>query len=447
MHSLSTHRDLYIGCFCDVNAWGGGVSIGAGLLAAARRAGFDAQLLGVSSRSTRAAVADTAAGGPRANVSLTASPLLWRVQSWRVPGRLAEALQHMPPPRRAFVGVSMYWVIAAKRAWPDVPVVYQFPCLLSNCLPFTWAHGRRPPFWGRVEFAGIRRAEHAAFAAADLTLAPTRHAADEIRAFQGRAPVRLATCLYGCDPPAGLLPATEPRQASRELRLVGAGAAAGASGRVPRGRMSAAVSESRRDRDGRSPQERSRAAIRGELGIGDDDYVVVLAGLMDANKGFDWAIRELPAAEPGIHLVLLGEGPEHSELEALADRLGLAERVHFAGVQREVGAWYAAADCLVSTSYYDTFPNVVLEAMYCDRPVVVPRHEPPHVYAGAAEIVADHGGGRVYDRRRPGALARVLSELSGDRAASETLGREAGALARRLFHWDGCMERIAAVAR
>jgi glycosyltransferase involved in cell wall biosynthesis len=121
-------------------------------------------------------------------------------------------------------------------------------------------------------------------------------------------------------------------------------------------------------------------------------------------------------------------------------------RVHFAGVQREPALWYTAGDCLVSTSYYDTFPNVVLEAMYCERAVVVPKHDPPHVYAGAAEIVTRHGGGRIYDRRRPGALAAVLRELRAGRETTSTLGREAGRIARQTFGWGECIERITELA-
>ncbi|MEW6252688.1 MAG: glycosyltransferase family 4 protein, partial [Planctomycetota bacterium] len=347
----------------------------------------------------------------RRNVPLAATPGLWRVQSWRIPRLLTEHLRTMSPPRRAFIGVSMYWVVAARRAWPDVPVAYLFPCLLTNCLPFTWAGGRAG-LWRRLDFAGIRRAEHAAFAAAHLTLTPTRHAKDEILGFHDMDPQRIVTCLYGCDPPG--VSSFEFPASSFELR--------GAETR------------------------NAKHAMRRKLGVGPDGFLALLVGLMDANKAFDWAIRELPATDPRVQLVLLGDGPQRADLERLALRLGVAPRVRFPGVQSQVFPWYTAADCVVSTSHYDTFPNVVLEAMYCDRPVVVPRHDPPHVYAGAAEIVSRHGGGRLYDRRRAGSLAGVLSELCADPGETGALGERAGWIARRLFRWDECVERVSALA-
>jgi len=302
----------------------------------------------------------------------------------------------MTPPPRVFVGVSMYWVIAAKRAWPETPVVYVLPCLLSNCLPFTWPVGAAPSLWRRLDFAGIRRAEHRALAVADLTLTPTRAASEEVRAFHG-ALRPMATCTYGC---------------------------------APLGRATEHGSE-----------------IRRTLGIGEDAFLVLGAGVMDVNKAFNHAVREIAKLNERAHLVLLGDGPERTKLEDLANRLGLDGRVHFAGVQREPGPWYAAADCVVSTSYYDTFPNVILEAMHCGRPVVVPQHQPPDVYAGMAEIVAEHGGGRTYARLTQGALARALEELMDRPLKRRELGRQAAEVAGRLFRWDGCLERILRVTR
>ena len=133
--------DLYVGCFCDVRAWGGGLSAANGLLAAAERRELSGQLLGVSRTGSEQRPSGRAPQARAHNVPLGAQPLLWRVQSWRIPTLLAQQLRRLPRPRRAFVAVSVHWAIAAKRAWPDTPVVYVFPCLLSNCLPFTWRGG------------------------------------------------------------------------------------------------------------------------------------------------------------------------------------------------------------------------------------------------------------------------------------------------------------------
>ena len=58
------------------------------------------------------------------------------------------------------------------------------------------------------------------------------------------------------------------------------------------------------------------------------------------------------------------------------------------GRQHSIEQWHAAADCAISTSFYDTFPTTIKEALCHARPVLVPRHAPPQVYAGMAEVVA-----------------------------------------------------------
>lgn len=73
------------------------------------------------------------------------------------------------------------------------------------------------------------------------------------------------------------------------------------------------------------------------------------------------ALQKLPA---NTRLVIIGKGNEQSRLEALARQLGVADRVHFAGVilPDQLMWWYSAADALVLCSSREGWPNVVLEA-------------------------------------------------------------------------------------
>jgi glycosyltransferase involved in cell wall biosynthesis len=75
---------------------------------------------------------------------------------------------------------------------------------------------------------------------------------------------------------------------------------------------------------------------------------------------------------PDVGLVVVGEGPERPNLEALVQRLKLEDRVHFAGQvgQERVGAYLAACDLFVLNSRYEGLPHVVLEAMAAGLPVV-----------------------------------------------------------------------------
>ena len=182
-------------------------------------------------------------------------------------------------------------------------------------------------------------------------------------------------------------------------------------------------------------------AVRRVLGLPADARVLLVVGVCDLNKAFDAAIRALPAVAARGQLVIVGDGPERASLTLLADRLGVSRRVHLVGAQRDMAPWYAAADAVISTSFYDTFPNALLEGMMYGRPVVVPRHAPPHVYAGLAEVVRE-GGGLLYDRCQSGSLAEVLNELLSRPHLAAELGQQAGALARQRFRWEHCLDVI-----
>lgn len=381
--------DVYLGCHADVFGWGGALRFADGLAAEIRRRGRTTGVLGVA-RGANSAPRTELGEAQRVNLPLKTPPLLWRIVSWTTATRLAAQLAALPAPRTAFVAVSPFWALAARQAWPTARIVFLFPCLLSNCLPFTWRHRRFPGLWPRLDYAGIRRVERAALDAADVTLVPTVQAADELVEFHPAVRPRLQHCSFGCAPPTG-------------------------------------------DDDG----GRCRAA----LGIKAGAFVVLAAGVCDRNKAFDLALRELPAVTGTPHLLIVGDGPERAALSALAQRLGVATRAHFVGGQQHMRPWYAAADCVLSTSRYDTYPNVIVEALHCARPVVVPKHHPPDVFAGIAELVQDTGAGLLYDRRAPGALATALNRLAADSSFTTALGRRAVRTAQG-FSWSACADAI-----
>lgn len=377
--------DYYVAAHTSVYGWGGGLTLSAELRQALADQGHPTLLVGVGPEATEASA-------ERRNLPVHVPGPLWRLRHWWTTRAMAEALRALPPPRLGFVTVSPTWVPAAKRVWPGVPVVFIFACLLSNCMPFTWRRRRAPSLWTRLDAAGLRRIEHTAFAAADRILAPTRQARAEIEAFHPGAAER--TVVYS----AGFRPAEVTAD--------------------------------------------ERQASRARLGVGDEDLVFLMASLCDLNKSVDWAIRELPRVDPRGHLVIVGDGPEHTALEPLAGRLGVSGRVHILGKQPAVEPWHTAADCVMSTSYYDTFPETLKEALCRGRPVLVPRHNPPRVFAGLSEVIEDFGGGIVYDRMRAGHLAAAMNRIISEPQTRARLADEARRVALLRHGWGGVVEQI-----
>ncbi|MGQ9771108.1 MAG: glycosyltransferase family 4 protein [Thermogutta sp.] len=116
-----------------------------------------------------------------------------------------------------------------------------------------------------------------------------------------------------------------------------------------------------------------RNAIRGELGFG-TERVILFVGRLIPKKGVHTLIRacSLLPREVDYRLIIVGHGTFGPELEKLARKLGIAERVQFVGfVQPEkLPKWYLAADVFVLPSL-ETWGVVALEALACGLPVIL----------------------------------------------------------------------------
>jgi len=79
--------------------------------------------------------------------------------------------------------------------------------------------------------------------------------------------------------------------------------------------------------------------------------VLLAAGRLEHQKGFDLLIEAVALVpDTSFEVVILGNGPLEDDLRALARRLGLDRRIHFAGFQRNPYAWIAKADAFVLSS-------------------------------------------------------------------------------------------------
>lgn len=106
-------------------------------------------------------------------------------------------------------------------------------------------------------------------------------------------------------------------------------------------------------------------------------YVVSVARLAHP-KDHATAIRALAqiVAKQKLNLVLVGDGPLKGELQALARKLGIEQRVHFVGLQANPYPWMAQAQAYVLSSRWEGYPNVLLEALSLGVPVVVTAYDP-----------------------------------------------------------------------
>jgi len=138
--------------------------------------------------------------------------------------------------------------------------------------------------------------------------------------------------------------------------------------------------------------KQNAAAFRKSAGIPPDARVIGTVARLSKQKRLERLI-EAAAQLPGVHVVIAGEGSERPKLEAVRDRLKVADRVHLIGEVRDVGDVLAALDVFVLTSDQEGMSNAMLEALALGVPVVSTR------VSGAEEALAP------IDGDAPGAVA------------------------------------------
>lgn len=105
----------------------------------------------------------------------------------------------------------------------------------------------------------------------------------------------------------------------------------------------------------------------------DDGFNIIAAGRLRREKGFDVLINAFALLRrrlAGVHLTLLGDGPEESALKKQAAELGLSLDINFPGFQQNPWTYFAHADIFVLPSRLEGMPNALLEALALDTPVI-----------------------------------------------------------------------------
>jgi glycosyltransferase involved in cell wall biosynthesis len=124
---------------------------------------------------------------------------------------------------------------------------------------------------------------------------------------------------------------------------------------------------------------REPGAVRGELGIPADAFVIGCVARLAKQKRFDRLLRALTAgnreqgignSQQPIHCIIAGEGEELEPTRALAAELGIIDRVHFPGFRSDVGDVLGAMDLFVVSSDREGLANAMLEAMAFGLPTV-----------------------------------------------------------------------------
>ncbi len=117
-----------------------------------------------------------------------------------------------------------------------------------------------------------------------------------------------------------------------------------------------------------SPTTNVTHELRNALGIPDDAFVLLTVGTL-LRKGIETAITCLARLPKTVHLVAVGAGP-HQRVQALARRIGVAERLHLIHPVSDIERYYHMASALLFPTRYEPFGMVIAEAWAAGLPVI-----------------------------------------------------------------------------
>ncbi len=185
-------------------------------------------------------------------------------------------------------------------------------------------------------------------------------------------------------------------------------------------------------------------AFRRSVGLAADAIVIGNVGRLSPEKGQEIFLRaaaRLTAEQPRLRLVLAGDGPDEPALRALATALGIADRVIFAGHLADVRPLYRDLDALALTSFTEGFPNVVLEALCMDVPVLATD------VGGVREIITDGDTGVLVPAGNTGQIEAALRRLIGDWAGAAALAARGKARVLEQFEFAARTPKEEAIYR
>lgn len=189
---------------------------------------------------------------------------------------------------------------------------------------------------------------------------------------------------------------------------------------------------------GAPADDRARRGARQRLGLPADAVVIGTVARLDRVKDLRTLVEAFSAlrrALPTAVLLIVGEGPLRTELEAVAAHVAAGEAVRFLGMRADARNVIAAFDVYVNTSISEGISLSILEAMAAGLPVVATR------VGGTPEVVQDSVTGILVAPRDPSALAHVLAQLAVDTSRRAAMGAAGRARVEDQFALDSMVHR------
>ena len=173
--------------------------------------------------------------------------------------------------------------------------------------------------------------------------------------------------------------------------------------------------------------------LKKDLRIAEDAFLLGTVARLDPIKNqkiMIKALKNIHKTYPDTYLIILGDGPERENLQALTEELGLISRVIFTGFKTDTARYYSIMDIFLLTSFSEGTAMTLLEAMASELPCVVTN------VGGNPEIIINSENGFVIPSNDEQALAKSIITLLGNSELRKKMGRAGRAIFEKKFTVD-----------
>ncbi len=180
--------------------------------------------------------------------------------------------------------------------------------------------------------------------------------------------------------------------------------------------------------------------IKEEIGIKQNDPLIIWSGRIVEQKGLKYLIQAMPAIVlryPNARLLIIGKGNLEKELKKLAAKLKVAKNIIFYGEvpYTQLNNVLRGGDVFAFPSIWEPFGIAILDAMASGLPVVAAR------IGGIPEIVQNGRNGFLVDKKNPKQLANALLNVIENEKLRERMAHNAATDAKTKFTWDKIAEQ------
>lgn len=157
--------------------------------------------------------------------------------------------------------------------------------------------------------------------------------------------------------------------------------------------------------------------VRSELGLNQEDIVLIAMGDLIRRKNYKTSIKAIAnAANPNLHFLICGRGPELNNLQKLAKELGVERQIHFLGFRTDIKELLAVSDIFLFTSYQEGLPRSMMEAMASGLPCVSSK------IRGVVDLIEDDKGGFLSNPDDIEGFADAINTLAENENSRKTMG-------------------------